>query len=1065
LGQGFEEAIEILGQGFLAHPANDALRDRLRDGNLSRQDYYRQLLRVVYRIVFLLVTEDRSLLHPPDAPAEARERYARYYSLSRIRDLARRRRGTKHSDLWDQILIVARSLGSEGQRALGLPALNSGLWSNEGTLDLSNARLANTHLLAAIRSVAYVRQDQALHRIDYRNLGSEELGSVYESLLELQPELDPSAGTFSLGHASGNERKTSGSYYTPTSLISTLLDGAFEPVIDEAASKADLEEAEEALLDLKVLDPACGSGHFLVAAAHRIARRLAMLRSGETDPAPDVFRHALREVIGRCVFGIDLNPMAVELCKVSLWLESVEPGKPLSFLDHHVVCGNSLLGTTPEQVAAGIPDEAYKPLSGDVRGVVSAQRRRNAAERGGQTAFSLWQTTTSDDELAKSMADIDQLRDDDIADIAEKQTRWHSVVESDAMTRARFAANAWCSAFVVPKDGSTAEITTSSLRRALDHGPGSLDPQIVETVTRLADEYRFLHLHTTFPQVFSEDFEEGAEQGGRSGSYGFDAVLGNPPWEKVKLSEKEFFATRVPEITEAAGARRRRMIAALAESEPELYAEYQAALHHAEAESAFLRSSGCYPLAGRGDVNTYAVFAELMRTATSPTGRCGMIAPTGIATDDTTKYFFGDLVTKRSLVSLFDFENSDGVFPAVHRSYKFCLLTITGVDRPTRAGAEFAFFCHQAEDLRDEGRRFALTPEELVLVNPNTHTCPIFRSRRDAELTLDIYRRVPVLIAEGPPEVNPWGIKFSTMFHMTNDSGLFRSAIECVRSGAVLDGNIFRDPDGRVWLPLYEGKMVHHFDHRWAGVGPDGDFADITESAKRHKDLLPQPRYWVRSTEVDDRLPEHPNWLLGFRGITNATNERSIIAGVFPRVAVGNSMPLLLTDALPLRSSLLAACLSSFAFDFVARQKVGGTNLNFFIVEQLPVLVPETYDQPASWSANVALGDWMRPRVLELTYTAWDLIGFAKDLGYTGPPFAWDEDRRTLLRAELDASFFHLYGIGRDDVVYIMDTFSITRRKDESAYGEYRTARLILERFDEMSKAMQSGVPYRGLLE
>ena len=960
-------------------------------------------------------------------------------------------------------MIVAQFLGYEGQPALGLPALNSGLWSHEGTTDLSTARLSNAHFLAAIRSLAYMRQDQALHRIDYRNLGSEELGSVYESLLELQPQLDPSAGTFSLGQVVGNERKTSGSYYTPTSLISSLLDDAFEPVIDEAASKL---EGEAALLDLKVLDPACGSGHFLVAAAQRIARRLAMLRSGETDPAPDVFRHALREVIGRCVFGIDLNPMAVELCKVSLWLESVEPGKPLSFLDHHVVCGNSLLGTTPEQVAAGIPDEAYKPLSGDVRTVVSAQRRRNSAERSGQGAFSLWGTSVTDDELAKSMADIDELRDDDLTGIAEKQTRWRSIVASDAMTRARFAADAWCAAFVVPKDGSTAEITTSSLRQALELGPGSLDPRIVETVTRLANEYRFLHLHTTFSQVFAGTLEGGKTGDVRSAPDGFNAVLGNPPWDKIQMREQEFFATRAPEIADAAGSTRKRMIAALASSDPDLYAEYQSASRHTEAESSFLHASGCYPLNGRGQINSYAVFAELMRTATAPTGRCGMIAPTGIATDDTTKYFFADLVTKRSLVSLYDFENSAGVFPAVHRSFKFCLLTIAGADRATRTAAEFAFFCHQTEDLRDEGRRFALTAAELALVNPNTRTCPIFRSRRDAELTLSIYGRVPVLIAEGPAEANPWRVELRQgLFNMTSDSALFWSAAECEQAGAVLDGNVYRHPDGRVWLPLYEAKMVHHFDHRWAGVGPDGDFADIAEHSKRQQDLLPQPRYWVQSTEVDDRLSESPTWLLGFRDICRSTDERTMINCVIPRTAVGNNMPLILPKATSPATALLSACLSSFVFDFVARQKVGSTHLNFFIVEQLPVLPPERYDQFAPWDSDVKVAQWMAPRVRQLTYTASDLAGFAKDLGYDGRPFTWDSQKRSQLRAELDACFFHLYGVERDDVVYIMDTFPIIRRKDESAFGEYRTARLILERYDEMSRAMKSVVPYRGLLE
>jgi hypothetical protein len=303
------------------------------------------------------------------------------------------------------------------------------------------------------------------------------------------------------------------------------------------------------------------------------------------------------------------------------------------------------------------------------------------------------------------------------------------------------------------------------------------------------------------------------------------------------------------------------------------------------------------------------------------------------------------------------------------------------------------------------------------------------------------------------------------MFNMASDSGLFCSASECDQAGASLDGNVYRHPDGRVWLPLYEGKMVHHFDHRWAGVRPDGHFAEILNTAKTQHGLLPLPRYWVQSSQVHDRLPNARDWLLGFREICRSTDERSIIASVFPHSAVGDTLPLLLSDVVPTKSVLLAACLSSFSFDYVVRQKIGGTHLNFFIFEQLPVLPPDTFDQPTSWSPELAVADWLTPRVLELTYTAWDLARFARDLGYDGPPFMWAEERRSFLRAELDACFFHLYGIERDDVAYIMDTFPIVRRKDEAAYGEYRTARLILERYDEMAKAIESGTPYRGVLD
>ncbi|HLX89798.1 MAG TPA: hypothetical protein VKR22_15240, partial [Acidimicrobiales bacterium] len=258
LGQGFVEAIEALGQGFLNHPANTQLRESLRSGALGQQDYYRQLLRVVYRLVFLLVAEERGLLFPPNAPQAAKERYSHYYAVSRLRDLARRRRGTRHSDLWTQFMVVVAGLGPDGQPALGLPALNSPLWTLGTTSDLNAARIANVQFLSAMRSIAFTRRDQALHRIDYKNLGSEELGSVYESLLELRPSLDTASAAFQLVAMSGNERKTTGSYYTPTALISALLDVSLDRLLDQAEVSKD---PEAALLDLKIIDPACGSGH------------------------------------------------------------------------------------------------------------------------------------------------------------------------------------------------------------------------------------------------------------------------------------------------------------------------------------------------------------------------------------------------------------------------------------------------------------------------------------------------------------------------------------------------------------------------------------------------------------------------------------------------------------------------------------------------------------------------------------------------------------------------------------------------------------------------------------
>ncbi|MGE0057710.1 MAG: N-6 DNA methylase [Dehalococcoidia bacterium] len=1054
LRSGVEAAIEALGAGFVAHPASTTLRERLRSGELSTFDYYRQLLRLIYRLLFLFVAEDRDLLHPPGAGDAEQRRYARYYSLSHIRTLAGRRRGGPHPDLWRSLTVVFDGLGRpDGISELGLPGLGSFLWSPAACPDLDRSNIANQHLMAAVRQLGFVedRDEKVLRPVDYRNLGTEELGAIYESLLEQHPLVNADAGTFTLNTAAGNERKTTGSYYTPTSLITELLDSAVDPVVAEAAAKPN---ADEAILDLRVIDPACGSGHFLIAAAHRISKKLAAIRTGDDEPAPDAVRTALRDVIARCIHGIDLNPMAVELCKVSLWMESMEPGKPLGFLDHRIVRGNALIGATPDLLDTGIPDEAFKKIGDDVPAIVTSLRKRNKTAREGQANLFGGSVAANLAPIATAVEDLDALPDNDVAAVAVKAQRWTELVTSPDYQAAVHAADTWCAAFVAGKTPTAPAVTHEEFETAQQH-PTRVVPQVRSVVDQLADQYAFLHWHLAFPDVF-------ASRGG------FDLVLGNPPWEKVKLSEKEFFASRAPEVATLAGAKRKAAIEKLQVDDPALWTEYRFSLRQAEGESHFIRGSGRYPLCGRGDVNTYAIFAEAMRDVLGPIGRLGVILPTGIATDDTTKHFFADIVDRRQLASLLSFENEAFVFPGVHHAFKFCLLCLSGTDRPV-SEADFFFFARAVSDLRDPERRFTLTTDDLALINPNTKTAPVFRTRRDAEITKSIYRRVAVLVRDNDPEGNPWGIEYQRMFDMTNDSHLFRTADELHAEGATLTGNVWIRGTHR-WLPLYEAKMAHQFNHRFGDYAlkaeDDGGSAlpDPPLSSIQDPTYVVQPRYWVGETEVRGAMRDpQATWLLGFRDITNATNERTMIATALPLSAIGNNEPLL-TGNNARQRGLLAGVLSSFAHDFSARPKVGGTHINFFIAKQLAVPSPTEFDEACRWSGGT-VSQWIRPRLVELIYTAWDLARFAHEHGWDGPPFRWDPARRELLRAELDAAFFHLYGIERDDVGYIMDTFPIVCRKDEAAHGEYRTKRLILERYDALAEAAANGTEYQTVLD
>ena len=270
-----------------------------------------------------------------------------------------------------------------------------------------------------------------------------------------------------------------------------------------------------------------------------------------------------------------------------------------------------------------------------------------------------------------------------------------------------------------------------------------------------------------------------------------------------------------------------------------------------------MRKGGRFPLTGTGDVNLYALFAELALRLIARGSRAGIIVPTGIATDDSTKAYFDALGTGHRLASLYDFENREGLFQGVHRSYKFSLLTIADQVEV----ADLMFFATRIEHLHDEDRHFQLSPDDFALINPNTRTCPVFRSKRDAELTRKLYRQAPVLI-QGAPEQNPWGINFSRLFDMSNDSGLFHGLDELHAQGGYLNGSRFHQGDSR-YLPLYEAKMVHHYDHRFATYDTDGEMVrNTTESEKADPHFAPLPRYWVNEWEVVLRTADVPQDLI-----------------------------------------------------------------------------------------------------------------------------------------------------------------------------------------------------------
>ncbi|PIL01997.1 hypothetical protein SYN65AY640_10395 [Synechococcus sp. 65AY640] len=1268
LRDGVEECLKGLANGFLAHPKNSQLRERLASSGLNRltpEEFYRQLLRLVYRFLFLLVSEERGLI-------SASPLYRDHYGVGRLRRLLERRSAfTEHEDLWCSLRVLWRVLSQEElAELLGAAPLNGELFA---PLELDECSLSNRDLLQAFWHLAYYRENATSppRRVNYAALDVEELGSVYESLLDYRPQILFTAQAtpqFELSY--GSERKSTGSYYTPPDLVAELVRSALEPVLQERLkSAASREEKERAILSLRVLDPACGSGHFLLAAARRLGKELAKVRTGEDEPAPETVREAIRDVVAHCIYGVDKNPLAVELCRVALWLEAHCAGKPLTFLDHHIKCGDSLVGVLDLAILEkGIPDEAFTPVSADSKEAARSLKQRNRTEcqslQTGQLSLA-FDTDQVVAELSQERQKLEAIPDNSPAEVSRKQQLYSRYCQDPQHQKLVEACNLWTAAFFQPliPDFSRAITTQAVADRLQERTPS----QALATAQALAVENRFFHWPLEFPEVFE--------------SGGFDVILSNPPWERIKLQEEEFFASRNTAIARAPNAAaRKRLIADLPKTNPALWQDYQRALHGAESTSRFLRGSGQYPLTGRGDINTYSVFAERVRNLLSPRGRAGIIIPTGIATDATNQFFFADLVEQGQLASLFDFENREALFPGVHRSYKFCLLTLTGSRTQTDA-TTFTFFATRTEHLRDPRRAFRLSATDIARINPNTRTLPVFRTRQDADLTRAIYQRVPVLVNERTGE-NSWGVRFLRMFDMSNDSHLFRTRAELEAQGYRLVGNRFvpsppnplshaageggriaapdlssraaeeggyelpkasqeliararqlrreattaesllwellrdrrllgrkfrrqhpigqfiadffcddarliieidgavhREPtqqerdrlreeilrehsfailrftneqifdhteqvlqeiaayvtaysyehpsplsqgfgrgaggEGR-YLPLYEAKMIWHYDHRYGtyeGVRDRASTQLPTPDEHQHADphFVVQPWYWVRAEEIAARLGEwQRGWLVGFRDVTNATNERTAIFSLLPRVGAGNNLPILLfSEKSNVRACCLLANLNAQAFDYVTRQKIAGVHMNFFFVSQLPVLPPDAYT-PEDLRFIV-------PRVLELVYTAWDMKPFADDVwreadeglravirphpptpspaalgeGFPFPPFTWNEERRAILRAELDAYYARLYGLTRKQLRYILDpadltereladildpweevhdpldpagyatraastfpgeTFRVLKEKEQRMYGEYRTRRLVLEAWEKLAQ-------------
>ena len=822
----------VFGQVFpelaraIAASAPEAPLDEVRDAALV----------LLYRLLFILYAEDRNLLPVRE------ERYDDYGLRDKVRgDVGRRKdRDDVFSDTaaryWSAIDDLSRAIDS-GDTSIGLPPYNGGLFDRERTALLGRVRLNDRVMANVIDALSFEVTPDGRRYINYRDLSVQQLGSIYERLLvhelafrgeEIVIRLNPFA------------RKGSGSYYTPDDLVRLILDETIDPLVqsrlDDFTSEARrlrrkrvspeltlrelkrLDPAEK-LLELKICDPAMGSGHFLVGLVDYLADRViaAMAEAeavmvGYVSPLAgriEEVRRTIREnaeergwtldaqhlddrrivrrmVLKRCVYGVDKNPMAVELAKVSLWLHTFTMGAPLSFLDHHLCCGDSLFGCWVRQGIEQAEEEGglflLEPLNRATRAATSMETLE-------------WLTDSEIDEADQSAGIFAEIQS-----MTAPLDQFLSLIHAfkwldcrkplDKAAFKSFLAGAFGDPIDIATGAAPADGETDEFRRFV---------LLFERARRMLASERFFNWQIAFPGVWSN---WGAVE--RNG--GFDAVIGNPPWDRMKLQQVEWFAARRPEIAHAQrAADRRRMIRALQEQGDPLATEFDRANEQTDAALHVVRTGGDYPWLSRGDVNIYSLFVERAMNLVHPEGVVGLLTPSGIASDKTAAPFFQSVATAGRLRALYDFENKKSFFPDVHASFKFCVF-VAGRS-PTNEPAQCAFFLRGVSGLASHDRKFPLTAEEFARVNPNTGTAPVFRTRRDAELTTAVYRRLPVLVDRTKGrDIKTWPVRYVRMFDMTKDSGLFHTLEELEEREKAwsIGGNRLESAEGQWCLCMRE---------------------------------------------------------------------------------------------------------------------------------------------------------------------------------------------------------------------------------------------------------------------
>lgn len=1099
------------------------------EANLA--DVRHATLILLYRMLFIFYAEDRNLLPVRDS------RYENYALRYKVREDVGRRKDMKQTfsnliyQYWSAIETLSLAIDA-GDSSTGLPPYNGGLFDRQATPILNNLRVADDVMSEVVDLLSYEIHNGVLRYINYRNLSVQQLGSIYERLLEFELRDDPEKGL--VIHPNSYARKSSGAYYTPESLVKLVIKETLEPLVaDKLSVFNDMSEklaqeslAEnvimrklrevdpaEALLNLRICDPAMGSGHFLVSLVDYLADavveavsevsnivdwtdktyvspladRIEKIRDKiegnadkhdwSVDPEQlDDWNIIRRIILKRCVYGVDKNPMAVELAKVSLWLHTFTAGAPLSFIDHHLRCGDSLFGETVGSVLTRISNAGHKFFIGS---------ELNAAYKSAADMHHIEKITDIEISEAHASADLYEgvkQRTKPLDHFMKVYLALDWLSPTDKETQA--AISAWLdgqfgnpiqvalgnlyltAACTVAEDPEKIEVS-DHLSKSSSKDARRFAEVLAQALS-LIEEEKFMNWEVTFPGVWHDWDKE------RTG--GFDAIIGNPPWDIFEFQEVPWFEVRHPSVALIPRkSDRTKAIDDLKVTNRALWEEYEHARNRFnQATKQIKKRQSPYRWNNKGRMDLYKLFAERAIQLLSPSGIAGFLVKAGIATDKGTAEFFHNLATSDRVKTLYGFENRKVFFPDIHAGEKPCVF-VASRQRQFKSTI-CAFGLHSVEELEDKDRIFSLTAKDFSLLNPNTKTAPVFRSSKDAQLTFLAYRRHPILERQKDSE-SQWPVTYHQMLNVSSDESLFRTSaqLESEEGAYPIDGNRYRTAS-KVWVPIYEGKMVQAYDHRASdivinskNVFRPGQQVAVPAAEKLNPDRLAKPRFYVEQTKSS--WPSTDEWIIGFKDVTATTNMRTMIATIIPRSAAANTLPVLSVNY-EVQDRALVACqilatMNSIAYDFIARQKVPGIHLTWYVLRQLPVI-------PLSELADTKFGSKsaqqiIKEIVVELIYTSNDLKPFAMDIGHsdeTGKvfkPYEWDELRRVKLMAKLDALFMYLYGYfepealrrSQENIRYIYSTFKIVEREETKKFGRYFSRDLALA----YCNSLAAGVP------